>query len=258
MGKGVWIEIEGADAALAAFVLALRRDAPPLARIDAIEISPVPLRGDRDFHVVASATDARTGAGIPADAATCDACLHELFDPSDRRFRYPFINCTDCGPRFTIIRGVPYDRARTTMDGFAMCAECRREYEDPESRRFHAEPNACRVCGPQVKLLEQHRPRLEGEAGIARAVTLLESGAIVAVKGLGGYQLAVRADAEACVQRLRALKRRPDKPFALMVRTLAAVERLAEVPLAARAVLTSPARAADRPPADAQRRAPSR
>lgn len=243
---GVWIEIEGADAALAAFVAALRQEAPPLARIDTIEIAPVPLLGEREFRVVASSPPSRSGmrtsAIVPADAGTCDACLREMRDPADRRYRYPFINCTDCGPRFTIIRDVPYDRARTTMDVFAMCTSCHAEYEDPANRRFHAEPNACPACGPRVALLEEGRARLEGEAAIARATALLEAGSIVALKGLGGYQLAVRADVDDAVWRLRALKRRPHKPFALMARDLAAVERMAVLTEASMAALLSPAR----------------
>jgi hydrogenase maturation protein HypF len=239
---GVWIEIEGADRALAAFVAALRRDAPPLARIDTIDISRIPLRGERDFVVVASGPSARTWAQIPADAGTCDACLRELYDPSDRRFRYPFINCTDCGPRFSIIRDLPYDRARTTMDAFAMCTACRAEYEDPANRRFHAEPNACPACGPRVRLLEPARPPIEGEAAVARASALLTAGSIVAVKGLGGYQLAVRADLDDAVWRLRARKRRPHKPFALMARDLNAADRACVLTEASLAALVSPAR----------------
>lgn len=243
---GVWIEIEGADVALAAFVAALRRQAPPLARIDTIEIVPVPLLGDRDFYVVASGSASRTSALVPADAGTCDACVRELHDPADRRYRYPFINCTDCGPRFTIVRDVPYDRARTTMDAFAMCASCRAEYEDPANRRFHAEPNGCPACGPRVALVEQGRPHrdgvLSGDAAVVRATELLAGGSIVAVKGLGGYQLAVRADLDDSVWRLRGLKRRPYKPFALMARDLAAVERVAILTEASLAALLSPAR----------------
>jgi len=241
-GEGVWIEIEGGDAAVGAFVAALRQEVPPLARIDAIEVAPIPLVGDRDFCVVGSAPTARTSATIPADAATCDACLRELLDPNDRRYRYPFINCTDCGPRFTIIRDVPYDRARTTMAAFVMCTSCQAEYEDPGNRRFHAEPNACALCGPRVALVEGHKPRLQGEAALERATELLAEGSIVALKGLGGYQLAIRADLDDAVWRLRARKRRPHKPFALMARDIDVAARVAEMNEAGRAELLSPAR----------------
>ena len=241
---GVLIEIEGAPHAVAGFVESLRREAPPLARIDAIEVADAPLRGELDFRVTESAEPGCAGsrAKVPADTATCAACVRELFDEADRRHRYPFVNCTDCGPRYTIVRDLPYDRARTTMDVFAMCGACRAEYEDPADRRFHAEPIACPACGPQVALFERGRPVAGGDDAIARATLLLARGAIVALKGLGGYQLAVAASNEAAVERLRVRKRRPHKPFALMARDLAALEEVVVLDGPVRAALLAPAR----------------
>jgi hydrogenase maturation protein HypF len=202
-GRGVTIEAEGDGDALDAFVAALREDAPPLARVDAIAATALEPRDERGFWIVASRRGA-SAALVPADAATCDACLRELFDPRDRRYRYPFVNCTECGPRFTIVRGVPYDRPNTTMAAFEMCEDCRREYEDPADRRFHAEPIACPACGPRLSV------------SLEEAVGLLRSGAVVAVKGLGGWHLACDARSEEAVARLRARKHREQKPFAVM------------------------------------------
>lgn len=202
-GSGVLIEAEGDAASLEQFQVGLRDEAPPLAVVGDIVwewLAPV---GDTAFTVETSVTGART-ALVPADAATCDDCLRELFDPTDRRFRYPFVNCTQCGPRFTIVRGVPYDRPLTTMAGFPMCDACRREYEDPFDRRFHAEPIACPECGPTLSL------------PLDEAIGVLRAGGILAVKGLGGYHLACDAGDERAVARLRARKLREDKPFALM------------------------------------------
>ena len=202
-GEGVVIEVEGDEAALARFTQALVAEAPPLAQVDSVETRPLEPRGETEFRIEVSEARGST-ALIPADVATCDDCLRELFDPADRRYRYPFINCTQCGPRFTIVTGVPYDRPLTTMAGFPLCTDCRLEYEDPANRRFHAEPIACPVCGPQVTL------------AIESAAQLLRDGRILAVKGLGGYHLACDAANEAAVARLRARKLREDKPFALM------------------------------------------
>jgi len=202
-GEGVVVEAEGETAALERFAAALVDEAPGLARVEAVEVRPVELRGETEFEIVVSEARGRT-ALIPADVATCDDCLRELFDPDDRRFRYPFVNCTQCGPRFTIVTGVPYDRPLTTMASFPLCADCSREYEDPADRRFHAEPIACPACGPSLSL------------PLDEAVDLLRAGAILAVKGLGGYHLACDAANELAVARLRARKHREDKPFALM------------------------------------------
>jgi hydrogenase maturation protein HypF len=202
-GGGLVIEAEGEPARLDAFAAALSGEAPPLARIEGVVAEPLRVSGEVGFTIAPSRLTAAT-ALVPPDVATCDDCLHELFDHRDRRYRYPFINCTRCGPRFTIVRGVPYDRANTTMAGFAMCADCRREYEDPLDRRFHAEPTCCPACGPQLSM------------PLADAVALLRAGAIVAVKGLGGYHLACDASNEVVVSGLRARKHREEKPFALL------------------------------------------
>ena len=235
--EGVWIEVEGPLQRLSAFVEQLPVSAPPLSRIERTEIVELRAVGEQAFQIVASTTRSTVGADIPADAATCEACLEELFDPADRRFRYPFINCTDCGPRYTIARDVPYDRSRTTMDAFALCAPCKAEYQDPGSRRFHAEPNACPACGPELSL-----EALRGEAALQAALEALREGRILAVKGLGGFHLAADARNQATVARLRERKRRPHKPFALMGRDLATLSAVVELTGPALEMLLSPAR----------------
>ncbi len=225
-GDGVVIEAEGPVESLEAFGAALATDAPPLARLDELATEPVAVRGKRGFSIVKSRATAGS-ALVPPDVATCDDCLRELFDRADRRHRYPFINCTRCGPRFTIVRELPYDRATTTMADFPMCDDCRREYEDPGDRRFHAEPIACPECGPRLSM------------PLDDAVALIRDGAILAVKGLGGYHLACDATDEETVARLRARKHREEKPFALMT---PAPESLVELDEAGRELLGSPAR----------------
>src|SRR5919201_5393324 len=200
-GEGVVIEAEGRE--LDRFAAELANEAPPLARVDSVTAVALEPVGEREFRILESIPSARS-ALIPADVATCDDCLRELFDPDDRRYRYPFVNCTQCGPRFTIVREVPYDRPLTTMAGFPLCAECRREYEDPADRRFHAEPIACPACGPRLSV------------PLEDAVAALRDGAVVAVKGLGGYHLACDAANEEALARLRGRKHREDKPFAVM------------------------------------------
>jgi hydrogenase maturation protein HypF len=209
-GRGVVVEVEGERPALLSFTDELTTAAPPLAQVESLASEPLPARGDSAFRIEASASGPAT-ALVPADVATCEPCLRELWDPADRRHRYPFINCTQCGPRFTIVRRPPYDRANTTMARFEMCELCRSEYEDPADRRFHAEPIACPGCGPELALEDQ-----TGESALKRALELLRAGAIVAVKGLGGYHLACDASSEAAVARLRVRKRREQKPFALI------------------------------------------
>jgi hydrogenase maturation protein HypF len=219
--RGVVLDVEGADEALARFAERLPAEAPPLATIESLQWTPLPPTGEEGFRILASALGGEAQALVSPDSATCDDCLRELFDPADRRHRYPFINCTNCGPRFTIVRGVPYDRPLTTMAGFAMCEACRAEYDDPADRRFHAQPNACPRCGPSVGF-----GAARGEAALAAVAAALRAGRIVAVKGLGGYHLACRADDETAVAALRARKHREEKPFALMAPDLEAARAL--------------------------------
>lgn len=193
---------------------------------------PHPRLGERGFAIVESEAAGAPAALVSPDSATCERCLAELFDPADRRFRYPFINCTDCGPRFTIVRGVPYDRPLTTMAGFAMCTPCRAEYDDPADRRFHAQPNACPRCGPAARLVDAAGVEVPADGAadaVAAAARALAAGAIVAIKGLGGYHLSCRAGDRGAVSRLRGRKHRYDKPFAVMVPDLAAARRIVQL-----------------------------
>ena len=241
---GVVAEVEGEAAAVEAFLAAVRERLPPLAEITRITRTELPPAGDGTGGFLIAASDA-AGPGdvlISPDIATCDACLAELFDPGCRRFRYPFINCTDCGPRLTIISGVPYDRANTAMACFPLCPACRKEYEDPADRRFHAEPNACAVCGPRLELLDAEGRPLAAADPAGRTRSLLADGAVVAVKGLGGFHLAVDGQNEAAVRRLRLRKCRDEKPLALMVRDVEAARGLAVIGAAEAALLASPER----------------
>ena len=203
-GDGVVVEVEGPGAALDAFARALRDEAPTLARVASVPSVRVTPVGEHAFAVVASHGGGRS-AIVPPDVATCEDCLRELFDPADRRYRYPFVNCTNCGPRLTIVVRVPYDRPSTTMAGFPLCPVCRGEYEDPADRRFHAEPIACPACGPQLSL------------PLDDAVAALREGAIVAVKGLGGYHLACDATSERAVAAAPRAQGPGGKPLAVMV-----------------------------------------
>jgi hydrogenase maturation protein HypF len=244
--RGVVIEVEGTAPAVDRFLTRLPAEAPVLARVETIDPTEVPTRGPEDFAILESAGAGEPTALVSPDAATCPDCLAELFDPADRRFRYPFINCTTCGPRFTIVRGVPYDRPLTTMAGFEMCPRCRAEYEDPLDRRFHAQPNACHECGPSVRVADGkgalNAASPEGGAALASAARAVREGAIVAVKGVGGFHLACRSDDEEAVARLRGRKHREEKPFALMVADLAAARALVEGGPAEEALLADPAR----------------
>ncbi len=215
--RGVVLEVEGQPAAVSRFMRRLTDEAPPLAVIESIADEALEPAGRREFRILASERSGPADAPVTADSATCPDCLAELFSPADRRFRYPFINCTNCGPRFTIVRGVPYDRPLTTMAPFAMCADCRREYEDPGDRRFHAQPNACPRCGPALRLLDRFGETLTVADPIAFVAARLREGFIVAVKGIGGFHLACDAADARAVAALRRRKHRENKPFALMV-----------------------------------------
>jgi hydrogenase maturation protein HypF len=227
--RGVLLEVEGDERSVGAFLARLASEAPPLAKIERVWPQELEPNGVAGFAILASRGAGESRAPVSPDTASCEACLGELLDPGDRRHRYPFINCTDCGPRFTIILAVPYDRRQTTMAHFAMCELCAAEYADPADRRFHAQPNACPACGPRARLTDPQGRELQTDAGldaIGAAARALSQGAVVAVKGLGGYHLACRADDEAAVARLRARKHREDKPFALMAPDLDGAQAL--------------------------------
>ena len=237
--RGVRLEVEGNGADIEEFLGRLAAEAPPLATLAAIEAADLMTTGEREFRILESERRGEPVATVSADTATCAECLLELADPGDRRYRYPFINCTNCGPRFTIVTGVPYDRAATTMAGFEMCALCRAEYDDPGDRRFHAQPNACPACGPRAWLAGRDGAPL-GTAGdpLEAATLMLRDGAILAIKGIGGFHLACLAGDERAVRRLRAAKHREDRPFALMVPSLEVAASLVELTAAERALIT--------------------
>lgn len=251
-GDGVHIEAHALADALDAFVAALSEHAPAAARVERVDIADLEPGGwsaadEQGFHIVASQDQTAHTTLVSPDIATCDDCLRELFDPADRRYHYPFINCTNCGPRFTIIRSLPYDRAATSMDCFPMCPKCAAEYADPLDRRFHAQPDACFDCGPHITWHEAGEAaaspavgttRETSDAIIDRCVELLADGGIVAIKGLGGFHLACDASNEQAVAELRRRKRRSNKPLAVMVRDLADVERLCHVNDVERGLLT--------------------
>ncbi|WP_017611781.1 carbamoyltransferase HypF [Nocardiopsis salina] len=235
---GVFVEAEGPEARVRTFVRALQEEAPPLAQVETVRSTTVPATGEPGFSIRQSGAGGRATTLVAADSATCEDCLAELDDPGDRRHGYPFINCTNCGPRFTIVTGIPYDRPKTTMAGFRMCARCEAEYTDPADRRFHAQPVCCARCGPHLSLVDAHGSPLAGDP-LEGAAALLAAGAVLAVKGLGGYHLAAgAADAHACAT-LRARKHREDKAFAVMVADLRQARRLCEVDAEAQELLCS-------------------
>ena len=259
-GDGVHIEAHASGAAVGSFVAALSEHAPAAARVERVDVADFEpgawdAADEQGFRIVASQDQTAHTTLVSPDIATCDDCLRELFDPADRRFHYPFINCTNCGPRFTIIRSLPYDRVATSMDRFPMCPECAAEYGDPLDRRFHAQPDACFDCGPHITWRDANSPsdesaaiptvgstRETSDAIIERCVELLASGGIVAIKGLGGFHLACDAANEQAVVELRRRKRRSNKPLAVMVRNLADAERLCHVDNTERDLLTGSVR----------------
>ena len=240
---GVTIEIQGPIETVQDFVERLPVESPPLARITSVRVHDVPSldlpADDHGFRIVHSHEGEEVRTLISPDVAICADCLREMFDARDRRFRYPFINCTNCGPRFTIIRDIPYDRPSTSMAKFPMCQACLAEYENPLDRRFHAQPNACWECGPRVELWDKSGEKIQCGDPIVEAASALRAGQIVAVKGLGGFHLAVDATNGAAVELLRARKRRVEKPFAVMVPDVNVAEEICEVDDAGRAALQS-------------------
>lgn len=240
---GVQIHVEGTAAALDCFAADLAAQPPPAAEISRLEVAPAAAQGLRGFDIRASQGDEAPATRISPDLPVCDACLAELFSPGDRRFAYPYINCTDCGPRYSVVLALPYDRPRTTMRDWPLCADCAREYHDPLDRRFDAQPVACPRCGPHLLLARDGAPVVEGdEAAVRAAVRLLAEGRIVAVKGLGGYHLACDAEDAAAVGALRERKFRKEKPFAVMTADLAEARRVVELSPGAEELLAGRAR----------------
>ena len=239
---GVTIEVEGPVDRVEAFHARLRAEAPPLARIDSVVAREAAATEEKGFRIVVSEVLGRVNTGIPADAATCLECLHELLDPADRRYRYPFLNCTNCGPRFTITRRIPYDRPQTSMAQFKMCAACQAEYDDPLNRRFHAQPNACWECGPRVWLVGANGEAIAADDAVAGSIERLVAGQIVAIKGIGGFHLSVDAANNAAVMRLRERKRRYGKPLAVMVRDVEAARAICTLTETEEALLITSAR----------------
>jgi hydrogenase maturation protein HypF len=226
--RGVEIEVEGKSEVVDHFMDVLPKQIPPASKISKIEISDLSLQNDFEFQIRPSRREQQRSALISPDIGICEDCLRELLDPANRRYRYPFINCTNCGPRYTILREIPYDRPNTTMSVFRMCPECQSEYDNPENRRFHAEPNACPVCGPEVWLTDSAGQRIQVQDPVSETIRLLKSGKIVAVKGLGGFHLACDAENDRAVSMLRVRKRREEKPLAVMAPDLSAVSKFAE------------------------------
>ncbi|HXP60044.1 MAG TPA: carbamoyltransferase HypF, partial [Dongiaceae bacterium] len=239
--QGVSIEVEGARPQLESFLLRIAAENPPRSFIQSLEASWLDPLGFTGFEIRASEVHGDKTALVLPDVATCSECLREIFDPANRRFRYPFTNCTHCGPRFSIIESLPYDRANTVMKSFVMCPQCQAEYDDPGDRRFHAQPNACPVCGPRLQLLAPKGEAVcSGHQALLETARLLRAGSIVAVKGLGGFHLMVDARREEAVRRLRERKHREEKPLATLFPSLESVQALCEVSPLEQRLLSSP------------------
>ena len=238
--SGVIIEVQGIPSLLENFCSALRSDAPPLAKIEAMELYSLPCLSEAGFVIGDSSSDAEVETLIPPDIALCSDCRRELMDLSNRRFRYPFINCTNCGPRYTIVERLPYDRPFTSMHGFLLCPECAGEYHDPFDRRFHAQPNACPVCGPELSLVDASGKSCHVLDAAAETVAFLKAGRIIALKGVGGFHLAANARNDEAVRLLRERKGREAKPFAVMMRDMTVVGYFCELSEGECAALTSP------------------
>jgi hydrogenase maturation protein HypF len=236
----VKIEVEGDAKDIEQFVKDLRGQAPPMSHVEGIEVASRTPKNYDKFEIRESVAEEGKYQLISPDIATCPDCLKEIFDPKDRRYRYPFTNCTNCGPRFTIIKDIPYDRPNTTMQNFKMCLACQEEYNDPLNRRFHAQPNACPVCGPKLRLVDAKGKTVVCDDVITKTVGLLKDGKIVGIKGLGGFLLACDATSERAVNRLRRRKNRPAKPLAVMMTDIDEIMRHCEVSKEEENLLKSP------------------
>jgi hydrogenase maturation protein HypF len=236
------VEVEGQEESIASFISGVHGELPPLAEVSEISCAEVEIRNDKAFQIIESDAGGLGKVYITPDIATCGQCLTELFDPMDRRFRYPFINCTNCGPRLTIIQEIPYDRINTSMSCFPMCPLCQQEYENPGDRRFHAEPNACPTCGPALQLLDGTGASLTEKDPLQKVITLLLEGCVIAIKGLGGFHLAVDAANNVALKRLRSRKFREEKPLAIMVKDINAASRISRIGKEEESLLLSPQR----------------
>ncbi|MDQ7055312.1 MAG: Sua5/YciO/YrdC/YwlC family protein [Persephonella sp.] len=239
--QGVVIDIEGDEKNINQFLIALHTQKPPLAHIFSQEMEEKNIAGYKTFEIRKSKEKGKKEVFILPDVSTCEECFKELTDPENRRYRYPFINCTNCGPRFSIIEKLPYDRPNTTMKKFKMCPECEREYNNPEDRRFHAQPNACPVCGPHITLYTSDKKLVaEREEALKETVELLKKGKILAIKGVGGFHLVCDATSDFAIETLRERKRRGEKPFAVMFKDIQQIKEYAEITDFEEAVILSP------------------